>query len=272
MTPDPIETRTAPSAPPEPEAPALSPPPWDWHDLLLLGGLAAGALALAYAATIVGYSVIGPRAGWRLPSPTPQMTAFLSLALQLVFYGFLFAAIYALVALRGRGPFWEAVGWRRPTLRSTVRYFAAGILLSAAVEFAPTLLPDRSNFPLREFFSSPAVAYAVGAFAVFVAPLMEELIFRGVLFAIFESRVGRTFAILSTAVLFTALHLWEYAGAWNHLFLLLLVGLVFSAARGWTQSLAPSVILHTAYNLTQVLLLYVGTQQFRTLQGLLLKG
>jgi membrane protease YdiL (CAAX protease family) len=272
MIPEPLDAGIPLGAPAAPEVRPPSPPAWDWHDLVLLVGLGAGAAGLAYAATMLGYVALSARWGWHVPPQSGEARSFLSLALQMVFYVLLFAAVYALVALRRRRPFWKALSWQRPSLRSTARFFAAGIVLSAAVEFAPTLFPDRSNFPLREFFTSPAVAYAVGVFAVLIAPLMEELIFRGVLFAIFESRVGMTFAIVSTAVLFTAMHIPEYEGAWNHLFLLLLVGLVFSAARGWTRSLAPSVILHAAYNLTQVFLLYMGTQQFRTLQGFLLKS
>lgn len=269
MTSEPSDAGFPLAAPAEPEPQPPSPPDWGWLDLVLFVGLGATAFGLAWVITIIGYTGLSAQMGWHLPPQSGEGRSFLSLALQLVFYVLLFAAIFALVALRGRRPFWKAVAWHRPSLRTVAGFFALGILLSVAVEFAPTLLPDRSNFPLREFFASPAVAYTVGVFAVFVAPLMEELIFRGVLFAIFESRVGLAFAVLSTAVLFTAMHIPEYQGAWNHLFLLLLVGLVFSLARGWTKSLAPSVILHTAYNLCQVLLLYVGTHQFRTLQGFL---
>jgi membrane protease YdiL (CAAX protease family) len=131
------------------------------------------------------------------------------------------------------------------------------------VQLAPALFPDRQHFPLQEYFTSPSVAYTVGIFAVLVAPWMEELIFRGVLFAIFEDRVGLRFAVVTTAILFTAMHVPEYRGAWNHLFLLLLVGLVFSLARGLTGSLAPSVVLHTAYNFSQLVMLYFATEHFR---------
>jgi CAAX protease family protein len=114
-------------------------------------------------------------------------------------------------------------------------------------------------------FSSPLAAYAVAAFAIFIAPFMEELIFRGVLFAIFERQVNLMFAITITALLFAALHIPEYRGAWNHLLLILLVGGVFSVTRGLTRSLAPSVILHFAYNLSLIGGLYFQTQHFRTL-------
>jgi len=104
---------------------------------------------------------------------------------------------------------------------------------------------------------------------VLVAPFMEELIFRGVLFAFFENLVGLRFAVVSTALLFAGLHVPEYWGAWHHAALILLVGVVFSMARGLTGSLAPSVILHFAYNTTLMTGLFIGSQHFREIQGVL---
>lgn len=259
---------TPPVAPP-PSAP--QPPVWNLGDLGLLLGLGAVALAVAYATVTIGYVSLSPFTGWRVPPVGTLENAFLSLALQLVFYLFLLGVIYALVAIRKRLPFWNAMKWRNPSLGRVLGYAAGGMILSIAVQLAPAIFPDRSDFPLRQFFTSPATACAVGAFAVLVAPLMEEMIFRGVLYSIFEDQVGRVFAIVSTAVLFAGLHIPEYRGAWNHLFLLLIVGLVFSLARGLTGSLVPSVILHTAYNLTQLVTLFIATDHFRAIEGALLR-
>ena len=194
-----------------------------------------------------------------------QESPLLSLALQFFFYGLLFGSIYLLVVAYHRRPFWSSIAWRNPSRLQALGYLAGGFLLAIFVQLAPTLLPDKQDFPLQQMFSSPLAAYAVAAFAVLVAPFMEELIFRGVLFAIFERRVNMIFAITATAVLFAALHVPEYRGAWNHLLLILFVGGVFSVTRGLTRSLAPSVILHFAYNLSLIGGLYFETQHFRAL-------
>jgi membrane protease YdiL (CAAX protease family) len=49
------------------------------------------------------------------------------------------------------------------------------------------------------------------------------------------------------------------------LLLIFLVGGVFSVTRGLTRSLAPSVILHFAYNVSLIGGLYFHTEHFRTL-------
>jgi membrane protease YdiL (CAAX protease family) len=119
------------------------------------------------------------------------------------------------------------------------------------------------------FSDSAPASYVVGAFALLVAPFMEEMIFRGVLFAIFERRAGVGFAVVATALLFAGLHVPEYWRAWNHAILILVVGGVFSLARAKTGSLAPCVFLHLGYNASMVAGLFLQTQHFRTLQGML---
>jgi membrane protease YdiL (CAAX protease family) len=145
---------------------------------------------------------------------------------------------------------------------NTVRYLLGGAALSLVVMIIPPLLPEKKGFPLEKMFNSPASAYAIAAFAVLVAPLMEELLFRGLLFAFFEKHGGITFAIISTAVLFAGLHIPEYWGAWNNVVMILVVGLTFSIVRGLTGSLTPSFVLHLAYNGTLMFLLYLQTQHF----------
>lgn len=264
MNPEKLEGYSEPALAPPPDA--FQPPPWGLRDLGLFFGLGGLAVAIAYVSVMVSYGAIAPSMGWHVPPKDLQETTYLSLALQSVFYALLLAGVYALVALRKRLPFWRALKWRTPSPLRALGYFALGTVLSVAVQFAPTIFPDRSDFPLSQLFTSPSIAYVVGAFAVLVAPLMEELIFRGVLFAIFEDQAGPIFAVIATAALFTGLHIPEYRGAWNHLFLLLIVGLVFSLARGLTGSLAPSVILHTAYNLCQLVVLYFSTEHFQVMQ------
>ena len=256
-----------------PEMPTVEtapPSPWSFRDLGLFIGLGTLAFLLSYITTTAVVLVL---AYSRRPS-TPlgsQYGIFTSLLFMLVFYLFLFGAVYALVAIRGRLPFLQALKWRKIAPAKALGYFVAGLVLAVAVQLAPVVFPDQANFPLQQLFSSPAVAYALGAFAVLLAPFMEELIFRGVLFAIFEDQIGLRFAIITTAVLFTAMHIPEYLGAWNHIFLLLIVGLVFSLARGLTGSLVPSVLLHAAYNLCQVGLLFIATDHFHNFQSTLLR-
>jgi len=246
-----------------------SPPaPWALRDLFLLLVLVPIAFIIADILVFVGYALIQPTLHWHMTKEKLASDPFFLLALQTVFYALMFAGIYVLVTAGHKQPFWVMLRWRRITPGKALVFLAGGTFLTVAIALLPPVLPDANQFPLENLFNSRSAAYAIGAFAILVAPLMEEIIFRGVLFGIFEAQVGLRFAILTTAILFGGLHVPEYWGAWNHALLILFVGLVFSLARGRTGSLAPSVFLHVGYNASMMIALFLSTQHFRNLTAL----
>lgn len=256
--------------PPEPvpiEARESAPAPWALRDLFLFLAFVPIGFIVANILAALGYALIRPAFHLQLTKENLSTDPFFLLALQTVFYGLMFAYIYLLVAVGHTLPFWVMLRWRRITAGKILACLAGGTFLTLAIALLPPVLPDTNQFPLENLFNSRGAAYAIGAFAVLVAPFMEELIFRGILFGIFESQVGLRFAIVITAILFGGLHVPEYWGAWNHMLLIFFVGLVFSLARGRSGSLAPSVFLHVGYNGSMMIALFVSTQHFRNLSG-----
>jgi uncharacterized protein len=81
--------------------------------------------------------------------------------------------------------------------------------------------------------------------------------------------VGLKAAVVTTAVLFATLHIPEYWHAWYHLLMILLVGVVFSIARGSSGSLTPSIFLHIGYNSFIMVGVFVSTQHFHTFSAVL---
>jgi len=260
----------APSTPESTLPPAQeSPPrPWGLRELLLFIAFVPVGLFAANLLVSFGYALLRSIMHWHLTKQQLATNPFFLLALQTVFYVLMLAFIYFLVTVDHRQPFWATLRWRRIAVWRALACLAGGALMTFAIALLPPVLPDSTRFPLESLFNSRAAAYAIGAFAILVAPFVEEVIFRGVLFAIFESQVGLRFAILMTAILFGGLHVPEYWGAWNHMFLIFLVGLVFSLARGRTGSLAPSVFLHAGYNASMMLGLFLSTEHFRNLRML----
>ena len=256
--------------PPEPDTlqadlllqPAPLRVPWRLRDLWFFLAFLLFALLVCSFVTVVGYEILRPFFGWNIAFDNLRNDAFFNIAFQAILYVMVLGYLYVLVRLYYRLPFWSGVGLRHLSARRAVQFAVLGGALSLAVEVASALVPDKTKFPLEELFSSPAAAYALAVFAVLIAPPMEELLFRGVLFAFLE-RLDLRLAVAGTAVLFAALHIQEYRGAWNHVFLLFLVGLVFSLARGATGSLTPSIVLHMSYNATQMVVLFLASDHFR---------
>ena len=80
------------------------------------------------------------------------------------------------------------------------------------------------------------------AFAL-LAPMVEELVFRGLLYGWIESRWGSMVALVVSTLAFAAAH-FEPA----HILLVLPLGLLFGWLRRRTNSLMPSLVSHIANN------------------------
>jgi membrane protease YdiL (CAAX protease family) len=264
--------------PPEPtEQPPVEltikplPEQWRIRDLLIFIGVGLVSLLATGPIAIIGYYVaVAPFVGKVVPFQELRTNVIFGLSVQLLWYGFLLVCIYLFIRFYYKDSFVNALKWNKLSLHSTVRYLLGGAGLSLIVMIIPPLLPQKKGFPLEKMFNSPSSAYAIAAFAVLVAPFMEELLFRGVLFAFFEKHGGLSFAIGATAVLFAGLHIPEYWGAWNNVVMILVVGLTFSLVRGLTGSLTPSFVLHLAYNGTLMFLLFLQTQHFHKMPTSLL--
>lgn len=261
------------SAPPESLSPQPSAAPlaprdiWKFRDLLLFVAFIPFALAASALGVFIVYIVLRPFTRWHLRVDLVQTDTVVLLIQQCFFYVLILAFLFLLARLQHHQPFWKSLGWRQPTARQVVGYLAGGCGLAGAITLALALRPDAQDFPLEKLFNSRTASFAIGAFAVSVAPVVEELVFRGLLFAVFERAWGWRFAVLGTAVLFAGLHIPEYWHAWNHLIMILVVGLAFSLARGASGSLAPSIILHIGYNFLIMTFLFFSTQHFRIAVG-----
>jgi membrane protease YdiL (CAAX protease family) len=254
---------------PRPAAPLVPREIWTLRDLLLFLGFIPFALLASNLLLFIGYVTLRPFAGWRTPVESLPSNTFFLLILQSLFYFFILGYLVLLARIQHHQLFWRSLGWKKPTGGQVLAYLAGGGVLAIVIVLAPPLLPDAEAFPLEQLFTSRAASYAIGAFAIGVAPVIEELVFRGLLFAIFERAVGVRFAIAITAVLFAGLHVPEYWHAWNHVLMILLVGGVFSLARGRSGTLTPSILLHVGYNASMMTSLFFTTQHFRVLESLL---
>jgi membrane protease YdiL (CAAX protease family) len=237
--------------------------------LILFLIFAAFAVFIADFFALSLYSVLQPWAGWKTPLQSLRSDPLFLLALQALFYVLIYGYIYGLIVLHYRLPFWAAIRWGRSGFRGAGVFIIAGFVLAFAVQLVPAILPDKQNFPLLQLFNSPAADYAMAIFAVFLAPFMEELVFRGFFFEIFETRMGLKVAIFMTALMFAALHISEYWGAWNHVLMIFVAGLAFSLTRAATGSIVPCVLMHSVYNATLMVLLFFQTQHFHQFQAML---
>ena len=102
-----------------------------------------------------------------------------------------------------------------------------------------------SRFSLNDFYSGgyPSLIFTFLAIAVFV-PILEELMFRGFVLDLASESYGRWTSILISATLFALVHPLYILTVLNAFW----AGLIYGYIRIKTNSLWPSIILHSAWN------------------------
>jgi membrane protease YdiL (CAAX protease family) len=245
--------------PPQPHDPAWN--GWDILRLIFLTlvALVAGVFAVLFVARWLVYPHMHLGDIARIP--------LVVVAGQTVAYVLILAYMYILVTReRNRPDFLAALHWNWPS--NIAGYVLAGFVLSVALQVVAHFLPIPKELPIDSFFRTPAEAWALGILSVTLAPLMEELFFRGFLYPVFARRLGVAVAIFLTALAFALLHGAQLMFSWGPVLVIFLVGMVLTMVRAKTNSVAAGVIIHMAYNGTITVAMFAATDGFRHLEKL----
>jgi len=206
------------------------------------------------------------------------------------------AVVWAIFTYLWEQPFPQALHWNFSVVRRRwVPLLAGGVVLSLAVQLLSNFLPIPKTLPIDDFFRTPADVWMVALFGTLLAPLCEELAFRGFLLpslastwdwlrdlkrrpeagliaadrgAQYDPRwsiAALLFSSSVTSIAFALVHADQLAHAWAPLAVLFGVSLVLCGVRLWTHSLAASTVIHATYNGTIFTILFFGTGGFRHL-------
>ena len=214
---------------------------WDYADVAVFIGLAFPALLI---------SAVVARA---LAPILPVSKEFDALLMQLLWYVLVFAALNFLLRVRYQRPFWSSLGWRFP-FRGEVACLVAGPVVAIAVGLIGYIIRTPIiKLPLfDQMLKDRPTRILFTIFVVMLGPLCEELAFRGFFMPLLIRSFGVATGIGITALLFGAMHGYEYEWSWRHILLISLVGVVLGWTRYKTRSTAGSTFMHATFNLTQL--------------------
>lgn len=151
-------------------------------------------------------------------------------------------------------PFRETLGWRWNGFGIwNCLALLGGFYIVAAV--TGYFYPVQENGFLRILQSSRTAVYAMAIMATFTAPLVEEVVYRGVLYSAFQKSFGVPLGVLLVTALFALVHVPQYYPSYTTIFLICLLSLVLTLIRVRTKNLLPCIALHTVFNGTQSLLM-----------------
>lgn len=172
------------------------------------------------------------------------------------------------------------------------RLVSIGVLVSALAQLGEHFVTEPKSPEIDKLMHTPVGAWSVMLLGTLLAPVMEEIAFRGFLLPAFaiaydwlsldrtpaalrrwsqtsgSTNAGLVFAAFFSSLLFALLHAPQLEYTWGPVGLLFLVSLIFSFVRVRTHSVACSTLVHLTYNGTIFLAALIATGGFRHLERL----
>jgi membrane protease YdiL (CAAX protease family) len=161
------------------------------------------------------------------------------------FFTIIFA--WLIVTRRGRFSFSETLGFRSGGIRWW-HYAGLTVVFFGLAALVGTYFPENDNELLRVLRSSRTAVYVVAFMATFTAPLIEEVIYRGLLFSAFQRATGAVTAIAFVTFIFALVHVPQYYESPTTLMLLLVLSFALTMMRAVSGNLLPCIIFHTIVN------------------------
>lgn len=242
---------------PAPPLTAAAPPrlPLSAADLLLILILGLGLSRL----------VLPPLAGAFGLDPAQGLSGHLDLVLGLLLvqFGLLFAVVYA-VALRWRGARWRDLGFVALSPRWAGRALLLALLCLPLVGTISWIQQQITGAPFEnpqfEAIAPPSFAWRayLGTLVVaaVLAPVVEEIVFRGLLYRWVRERLGVLPGVGISAVLFAVLH-----GIPGLIPGIIVLGALLAVVYERAGSLWAPILVHGAYNALVTTALYVAIAQ-----------
>ena len=254
------------------------------HALLFIG-ISGSTLMLAQAA-ILGVVHPAPGAGVAIQPKLLIGAEAFTYVVTLAISWFVFPLFW-------KREFGSGLRWNlQASSRNATKLVPLGLALSFSVQAASSLLPIPKSMPMDSFFRTPTDVWIITAFGILLAPLFEEILFRGFLLPAFAiaydwlclprtdaarlawhssnviTRPAWIFSAVLTSILFALLHGQQTAFTWPVLALLFCVSVVLTGIRIRLRSVAASALAHASYNLAVFLAAFIVTGGYRHLDRL----
>ena len=278
---DPAASAAPASQPSLPEDLRIS---WSWPHLLLFVTFIVTS-QFVVGILFVGYYSLNRHLSQKQLRHLLESDPKVLVGINVLLFALVFLFLYVTLAVLRDSHFWHSLGWKKLkpdpiTGKSNPWvYFVSGSGLAIFVAIASSQVKNAEHAPIEEFLKNRAGALSLMAMAVFIAPLVEETVFRGYLYPVFVRilsalarffgmeyaaalRAGVVTSVFLTGTLFGLMHGYQLGWTWGLVSLLILVGIVFTLARAWTGTVLASFLLHLGYNSMIALSSIIATKGF----------
>ena len=164
---------------------------------------------------------------------------------------------WAVVTRFGRLPLREVLGWSwRPNF-GIWHSVGLAIILFVVAMFIIYKFGGQETDLERILQSSRAAALITAFIAVTTAPLVEEIVYRGLLYSAMQRIIGRLLAVFVVASLFAGLHVLQYWPNAGAIAAITLLSVVLTVVRARTGRLLPCFVIHLVFNGIQSLIIVI---------------
>jgi membrane protease YdiL (CAAX protease family) len=269
LTPLPEEPGEAPQAAPHTAVqPPIAPFWMPWVDVAIAAAVWVGSVVLlllvpvVYALPYIIYRIV------KLGPPTPQALAtdktliFFSVAGVLPTHMLTFVLVWIVVTYAGRRPFLKNIQFEWPEGMGRITTTLVCILLASllfGLALAVTAWYGERKTDLDILIESSIYTRVATAFvAVVSAPLIEELVYRGILYRALEKAAGVAVAINVVALLFAGVHVFQYRNNLAVIVVITMLSITLTVTRAATGKVLPSFIIHLVFNGIQSVIIVVS--------------
>src|ERR1044072_2135821 len=105
-------------------------------------------------------------------------------------------------------------------------------------------LGDEAHQLMKILRSSRAASLTVAFLAPFTAPLVEETVYRGIIYSAFQRTFGIPIAVAITSLLFAGVHFAQYSTSATAIIMICILSLGLTLIRAKSGNLLPCIITH----------------------------
>ena len=251
----------------DPEQPPWAQPPW-------FGALKAFLIWVASVASLlfIPLILVIPYIIYRMTAGPGQVVVtelendktflFLSVLGVIPAHVVTFLICYAIITGWRKYPIGKTLGLSWPSSWGPIKGMVISVLIAAALFGGGALITwlfpgDKTQLDL--LIESSNGARVVTAFlAIVTAPLVEEIVYRGILYPAISGVLGSAVAIGLVSLFFAAVHFLQYKNNLAVIGVITLVSITLTVVRAYTRRLLPCLVIHLVFNGIQavIILLY----------------
>lgn len=170
-----------------------------------------------------------------------------------------FGVVWALVSRFGKLPFWKTIQFKWPTgiphWKTVVFSVGAAVVLLTLGGLVTKYYGGEKTALDLLIESSFQARLATAFLAVATGPLIEELVYRGVIYPALARVIGVTGSIAIVSILFAGVHVYQYKNNLAVIAIISLLSVVLTTTRALTSSVLPGFLIHLVFNGVQSILI-----------------